>query len=162
MAERHRVGDLEIDQDVDYERRSLRLRRVFAVVWTLILVAALLGLFGTGPLSDARAVDGSLHVGYERFTRFGTTTEVTIEPGAGEGMTNVAISRSYLQDFVIDAILPQPADAAVLPDRVVYTFELRLPTELKFFMTAREVGAKKATIWGPAGDSLSYDQFVYP
>ena len=140
----------------------MRARNVFAVLWALILVAALLGLFGTGPLSDARTADGPLQAEYERFTRFGTTTELSIEPGGGEGRTNIAISRAYLHDMVIDDIQPQPEGQTVLPDRIVYTFELQPPTEVKFFSTFREAGAQKATVWGPDGRRLSYTQFVYP
>lgn len=162
MAEIVRVGDLEIGQDLGYERRALRRRNVFAVIWALILIAALLGIFGTGPLSSARTSDGPLQAEYERFTRFGTTTELSITPGGGEGRTNIAISRGYLHDMVINDIQPQPQGATVLPDRIVYTFDAQPPAELKFFSTFREVGAQKATIWGPDGRSLSYTQFVYP
>lgn len=162
MSKLARVGDLEISQDLAYERASLRLRRVAAVVWGLVLVAALLGLFGTGPLSDASTSDGPLQAEYERFTRFGTTAELSIRPGGGEGNTNIAISRAYLHDMVIDDIQPQPQGATVLPDRIVYTFDVRPPAEVKFFSTFREAGAQKATIWGPDGRRLSYTQFVYP
>ncbi|MFP5362307.1 MAG: hypothetical protein ACLGI5_06225 [Thermoleophilia bacterium] len=162
MAETGRVGDLEIAQDLGYERRALRLRNAFAVVWGLILVAALLGVFGTGPLSSARTSDGPLQVEYERFTRFGTTTELSIAPGGGEGTTNVAISRPYLHDLVINDIQPQPAGATVLPDRIVYSFDMQPPAEIKFFSTFREIGRQTATIWGPDGRRLSYAQFVYP
>lgn len=162
MAEISRVGDLEIAQDLGYERRALRLRNVFAVVWGLIVVAALLGLFGTGPLSDARTSDGPLRAEYERFTRFGTTSELSVAPGGGEGSTNIAVSRAYLHDMVIDDIQPQPEGASVLSDRIVYTFDVQPPAEVKFFSTFREIGPQKATIWGPDGRRLSYTQFVYP
>ncbi|HWC25914.1 MAG TPA: hypothetical protein VG474_04960 [Solirubrobacteraceae bacterium] len=162
MTEPQRVGDLEIADDPAYERRALAVRRVFAGVWALIMLAALLGIFGTGPLSDARSADGPLRAEYERFTRFGTTTELSIAPGRADGRTNVAISRSYLHDMVIDDILPQPDGATVLPDRVVYTFDVQPPGDVKFFSTFREIGLQKATVWGPDGRRVSYTQIVYP
>ena len=162
MSKIIRVGDLEISQDLGYERTSLRLRHLFAVLWALILVAALLGFFGTGPLSDARTSDGPLQAEYERFTRFGTTTELSIEPGGGAGKTNIALARAYLHDMVINDIQPQPHSSTVLRDRIVYTFDLQAPTAVKFFSTFREAGAQKATVWGPDGRRVSYTQFVYP
>ncbi len=162
MGQIIRVGDLEISQDLDYERKSKKFRQVSAVVWAAIVVAALLGLFGTGSLSDASMSEGELEVEYERFTRFGTTTELSIESGAGEGKTNIAISRSYLAELEISDILPQPDSTTVRPDRVVYTFDVQPPTAVKFFATPREIGAQKATVWGPDGAALSYTQIVYP
>ncbi len=113
-------------------------------------------------MSDARTSDGPLQVEYERFTRFGTATELSIKPGGGEGNTNIAISLGYLHDMTIDDIQPEPEGQTVLPDRIVYTFDLQPPTEVKFFTTFRESGAQKAIVWGPDGRRLSYTQFVYP
>ena len=70
-------------------------------------------------------------------------------------------SRSPAPTCVND-IQPQREGQTVLPDRIVYTFDLQPPTQVKFFTTFREAGAQKATVWGPDGRRLSYTQFVYP
>ena len=69
MSEHHRVGDLEISQDLTFQRRSWIVQRVGWVMLALLILAALGGLFGPGPLSRARAGphDGPLWVEYQRF-----------------------------------------------------------------------------------------------
>ena len=53
MSSMQRVGDLEIEQDHDFQRRSWRLQRAGWIVLSLVLLAGLLGLFGSGPLAHA-------------------------------------------------------------------------------------------------------------
>ena len=55
MSDSHRVGDLEISPDLNFQRRSWAMQRFAWVVLALFILAALLGLFGPGPLSQTRA-----------------------------------------------------------------------------------------------------------
>ena len=48
-ADSHRHGDLEIDEDLPFQRREWFAERVAWAVMALLIAAALLGLFGTGP-----------------------------------------------------------------------------------------------------------------
>ncbi len=48
MEQIPRVGDLDIEQDLDFERRQWHVQRVGWVVFLLILLAAFVGLLGTG------------------------------------------------------------------------------------------------------------------
>jgi hypothetical protein len=48
-AEVQRHGDLEIQEDLPFQRREWLVERVAWGVMALLIVAALLGLFGTGP-----------------------------------------------------------------------------------------------------------------
>ena len=60
MAQLHRLGELDVSEDLAFTRREWLLRRV---VWALVLVtllAALCGLLGIGPLSQVSAADGQL------------------------------------------------------------------------------------------------------
>lgn len=50
-----RVGELEIEEDLDFQRRMWRLQQIGWALLVLVVVAALLGLFGKGPLSRAVA-----------------------------------------------------------------------------------------------------------
>lgn len=55
-GEVHRVGDLEIEEDLDHQRRCWKLERASWAVMALVLLAAMAGLFGSGPLSWATVV----------------------------------------------------------------------------------------------------------
>jgi hypothetical protein len=48
MPDVHRVGDLELEQDVQYQQRSWAFERIGWIAMSLIAIAALLGLTGSG------------------------------------------------------------------------------------------------------------------
>ena len=58
MPDNTRVGDLEIDQDLRFQKREWAFERASWVVMALVVLAGLLGLLGRGPMSDQTAVSG--------------------------------------------------------------------------------------------------------
>ena len=163
MTEIVRVGDIDVPQDLPYERRSYHVRLVFAVIFALVLVAGLLGLLGrSGPLSETTRSAGDVTVEYERFLRLKTPTPLRIALGGGEGQTNIAVSRGLLEDFRIQSSSVEPEDTTVLPDRVVYTFDQQPPTAVTFVLEPQEIGRHRGTIYGPANTPVDISQWVWP
>ena len=68
---------LELHQDPRFTRRIAAIQRAGWVVMGLVIAAALLGLFGAGPLSraTAEAADGTLRLEYDRFGRLSAPGE---------------------------------------------------------------------------------------
>ena len=60
QPEVHRVGDLELDEHIGFQRRSWRVQRIGQIVVVLVVLAALAGLFGGG------GRNGGAHGGSER------------------------------------------------------------------------------------------------
>src|SRR5215207_519621 len=107
------VGDLELDQDLTYQQREWRVERISWIVWLLLIVAALLGLLGPGPLSQTRAgsQDERVWVDYERFVRYRSPTQliVHIEPDAAqEGMFHLQLDQEFIAKAQIQRIDPEP------------------------------------------------------
>jgi len=159
----HRVGDLEIGQDLAFERRQEQVRRLSAVAGAALLLAALLGVFGAGgPFAHAEVSSGAVTVEYERFTRYEAQTNLDIEVSDSEGETDIALARSYLQDVSVENISPEPESATVAPDRTVYTFDLEPGATVTFELKPERFGSKDAVVWGPQGGRAEFNQFVYP
>ncbi|MEH1838530.1 MAG: hypothetical protein V7L20_07130 [Nostoc sp.] len=55
MANLKPVGDLKIDQDLDYQQRAWIIQRIGGLVTTLVILAGVLEAFVTGLLSNAKA-----------------------------------------------------------------------------------------------------------
>ncbi len=94
-----------------------------------IVVAALLGLFATGPLSRSAVgnPDRTLRVSFERFTRFGAPSELVIDvaPGAIQGgEARIALSRDYLTAFQVQAVAPEPDSVEAQGPDLVYVFKV--------------------------------------
>ena len=84
MADVRQVGDLEIAQDLAFQRREWTIQRVAWAVMALVALAGLLGLFGgAGPLTRAAAGNGALRLDYARFERKHAPTELRLQVAAG-------------------------------------------------------------------------------
>uniref|UniRef100_A0A1I7YW47 CinA domain-containing protein n=1 Tax=Steinernema glaseri TaxID=37863 RepID=A0A1I7YW47_9BILA len=74
-------------EDMSMQQRVWRFERVGWYLLVIVVLLALAGLFGNGPLSDAEVVsqDGRVKVEYQRLSRSGTTDNLYItvqgEPG---------------------------------------------------------------------------------
>ncbi|HEV2128712.1 MAG TPA: hypothetical protein VGR22_08850, partial [Thermomicrobiales bacterium] len=80
MITPHRIGDLEVDEDIEFQEREWKVQRVGWALMLVVIVLALVGLFGTGPLSavEREADDGTLVLEYQRFVRHGGRTTFSI------------------------------------------------------------------------------------
>ncbi|HWP35669.1 MAG TPA: hypothetical protein VNM66_08735 [Thermodesulfobacteriota bacterium] len=167
MGEVRRVGSLEVAQDLAVTRRLWTLQRIGWGAMALVVAAALLGLFGSGPLSRAAAGDErSLRVTYERFARREAATELTLRVAAGAPeRVRVWFDRSYLDRFAVEAIAPRPESEDQGPERVVYVFRVgaaEAPVAVTFGLRPRRAGLAHARVGVVAGPSLAFRQFVYP
>lgn len=163
MTDSVRVGDIDLPQDLRYERRAYRVRQAASIGFGLLLVGGLLGLFGrSGVLSETTASDGALTVGYERFLRAKTPTELEVRLGAGPESADVAISQGLLEDFRVEGYSVEPESTTALPDRVVYTFAQRPPSRVSFSLEPERAGRHRGTVYGPGGAAVEITQWVWP
>ncbi|HEY3189495.1 MAG TPA: hypothetical protein VGJ70_18555 [Solirubrobacteraceae bacterium] len=161
MAEQAR--SLEIDEALDFQQRFARIQRVLAAAGPLLLLAAVVGVFGTGPLAHATATgSGGLRVEYDRFVRAEASTSVVVTVPAGKGNTNVAVDNGYLDKTEVGSVAPEPSSVTALPDRVLYTVDLSPPAKVHFDVTPQQAGVRHVTIWAGGGRRVRFTQIVYP
>lgn len=167
-----RLGDLEIDQDLLFERRAWAVHRIALPVLCLIVLGGLLGVFGgPGPLSrtEARDPSGRLEVVYQRFARLDSPTELhaTIAPALGDGATAMLwVSREFMSEVVVETVTPVPLREVADEHRIIYVFEARPGRAAKVTLRIKPAGA--GTLRGEMGladkpnAALSVRQFIYP
>ncbi|MDQ2654906.1 MAG: hypothetical protein M3Z20_17880 [Chloroflexota bacterium] len=132
MADIQNVGSLEIDQDLDFQQKEWRLQRICWSIMALLIVAALLGLTGSGPLARAAAGDAGapLQLEYSRFVRLNAPTTLDIEI-AGEAIAGdqveLRVARAYLQDVSVEQIVPEPAEVRSAGDHLIFVFAVAQP-----------------------------------
>ena len=164
-----RVGDLEIDQDLAFERRHWTVQRIGSVIGALIVVAALLGVFGSGPLSAATAGDEeSLAVHYQRFVRFQGQGELVIVVGANlarEGQVEFWLATEFLDDIDLQGISPEPDEVRLAGDRQVFVFlvdDPAQPVQVTFTYVPNGLGKVSGAAGLVDGPRVSFTQFGYP
>ncbi|MCM8748094.1 hypothetical protein NET02_02945 [Thermomicrobiaceae bacterium CFH 74404] len=170
MEPLRRVGDLEIEEDLEFQRAMWRVQKIGWVVIGIIVVAALLGLFGNGPLSRAVAGQAGLRfrVEYERFARYKAPMSMTIriEPGvAQQGRVRVWVAREYLEAIAIQQIVPEPVEVLSQEDGTTYVIQVADPSKpasVTFDAQPDQFGLQTIRIQVQDGQPLRFRQLIYP
>jgi hypothetical protein len=166
----HRVGDLEIDQDLKMQHRIWKVQRIGWGVMALVVFAMLLGLTGRGPLSHATAgsVGSPLHLEYERFARCEAPMDLHIHlaPGvAHDGKARLWISREYLEALAVEQISPEQEKMQVYADRHVFEFDLpdaQQAATIVLKLRPQKIGTVAGRVGIENGSTLSFQHFIYP
>ncbi len=158
---------LEIGNDPDFQRRSWTAQKISWVLLGLLLLAALLGLLGPGPLSSATAgnKNGSLWLEYDRFTRYLSPTTLRLHLGAGaisDGKARVVFGKDYLESIQVERVTPNPDSTETGLEGIVYTFQLSGPATISFDIRLEKVGPQTGQVGLAKAETLTFSQFVYP
>lgn len=164
-----RVGELQIEEDQQFQEREWKVERAGWLVMGLVILLALLGLFGRGPLSQA-AVSGpqGYEVDYERFARYQSPVDLRVllpQQAISEGEARFWIERQYLEAFEIEKIVPEPDSVEIGPERVIYTFPAAATGQqvvIRLDLRPKRSGLVRGrTGWGEA-NPLAFTQLIYP
>ncbi|HJQ78735.1 MAG TPA: hypothetical protein VJ828_02210 [Lacipirellulaceae bacterium] len=161
---------LDVQHDDSFQKSEWRIQRVGWAVWIAIVIAALAGLLGTGPLShaDSTASDESLSVQYDRFLHYHkpAVLEVLVNSRARDDQPlRLKVSQSFLDSIQILRIEPEPVEQSLSADGVVYTFPQDGASQLRKILVHFEFedfGMCKGRVELIGGGSVSFQQFVYP
>lgn len=158
---------LDVHEDVAFERRQWRVQRVSWIVIALLLLLGLLGVFGNGPLSDAVAADGALHVSYERFVHAQAPTTLHIRVSApGASPVRLAIDHRYLDALSVEHIRPEPLRVESSGDDDLFEFAGPSAGDLQVSLdgTPQRPGLPVAVVrlQGPNAARVGFRQVVYP
>ena len=165
-----RIGDIEINQDLDFQRTCWTVQRVGWIVMALLVLSALLGLFGRGPFSHSLIRDPStpLSVEYERFGRYQSplTLSLHLDPGASEdGKVRVWFSRDFLRAVQIQSLTPKPVGAELSPSGTIYIFGLAQPNQggdVTVHFEAQAIGTLSGKVGLTEARSIAFTQWIYP
>jgi hypothetical protein len=170
MAKTPRAGDLQIEHDVAFQRREWMFQRIGWTIMLLVVLAALAGLLGRGPLSQVTVStpDGSLRLTYNRFVHYHdpTTLEIEIAGGVADGRElRVWLDDAYLAGIEIQSITPAPDHFEAGSDRHTLVFRVSDPRQATR-ITIHFQADQMLALSGRAGIGdqvpVSFDQFVYP
>jgi hypothetical protein len=157
-------GSLQIQQDLDFQRRWGVFQRAGLVVLLLVFAAAVAGVFGTGPVAHATAdgAGGAFSVEYDRFLRTTQSSALQVSPSTQQGGGgDIAIASSYTDAIDVSDVTPQPDSETATSDRIVLSYQDRLPAQVEINVAPQNVGVHRATLW-VRGRPVSFRQVVWP
>lgn len=162
---------LQLSEDMPFLRKIWLAQRIGWAVMALVVVAALLGVFGGGPLSTAVAGErgGALWVEHDRFARLGASYDLRVHWGPGQadadGSVRVWVGLAFLQRHSIEHVSPQPQSVEAGEDRLIYVFKSADPAKggsATFSFTTARAGRGDAAVGLPNGATVHFWQIVYP
>lgn len=166
MTDKGKVGDLELEQDLQYQQQSWVFQRIGWAAMSLIALAALLGLTGEGWLSQAKARQpgNPLWLEYERFGRFHSSVQlrIHIDKALPSNQIRIGISRKYLEGVQIQQVTPEPDNIELSSDRLIYSFKGTTPTAVTFYVQPEQMGFSSGSVGLEGTQLLQFQQFIYP
>jgi hypothetical protein len=158
-----RKRTLEIDEDMDFQRKEWFAQRIGVVMLSAVVVGALLGITGKGgPLSRRIAGEpgGAVRVEYERFVRRGARSTIKVHLSGTSGDPRLWISDAYLDRVRIESVEPQPDHELVEGRRHVYAIHTKSPdATITLDVEHRTFGALDGEIGLIDGPSFRFSQF---
>jgi hypothetical protein len=162
--------ELTLPDNIEFQDRSWKIQRIGWVGVALILLAALVGLAGEGPLSRATAGNEAtgFQVEYSRFVRHGAPVQLKVlvaEEAAAVDEVRIALDREYVNGLNLDSIVPEPDRVEAMPDWFVYVFQVHpgtRPITVTFNLTHQGVGLRSVRVALGDSEPVAFDQFVYP
>jgi hypothetical protein len=163
------MSKIDIDQDLEFQEKEWSAERAGWIVGLVLLLAALAGLFGNGPLSSATRVSGPLQVTWERLCRYNASMDLVVQlanPQVSDEGIQLWIDRAYIETFEIESIVPEPEAMHEEGERLVVTF--RAPPSSTSFHAVLQIRPQKAGVFhgrlGQVGGSgeVQLEQVIFP
>jgi len=160
--------ELEVGYDSAFERKWRTIELVSHGLMAAIVIAALAGLFGRGPLSHRThwTPDHRFGVDFEPLARYGTTTQVTLHLSSPDPdvPVDVFVSSALIEPMGLQSIFPRPLDREAIGGGITYRFMIPAGQDsglARFVLKPATVGPVQIELH--QGDaSLSFRQWVLP
>jgi hypothetical protein len=119
--------EVAVGEDLDFQRKWWRFENAAWVVFALIIILDLAGLFGRGPIAKAerRSTDGRFDVKYERIERTDSPSILTVQfaqSAIQNGKIQLYVSNSLVKQLGTQRVIPAPQDTVIGEGGLTYTF----------------------------------------
>ena len=160
--------EVAVGEDLDFQRKWWKFENAAWVVFTLIIVLDLIGVFGRGPVAKAerRTADGSIDVKYERIERTDSPSIMTIAFGPSaiqDGRVKLYVSSSLVKALGTQRVIPAPKDSIVGEGGITYTFPAsKPPASVDLALQPAGPGVFNFTIGVPGAEQVRAKIAVVP
>ena len=161
---------LEVDDDLEFQRRDWLFERIGWGFLLLVLVAAMTGALGRGPLSDrhVEAPDGSARVHYGRLERHGAPAALALtvrRRAPSDTSVWIWINEAYLEGVELERVTPEPLAERSDASRTLLEFALPSGTDsarVTFRVIPDRIGPRVIELGLLGTRGMRLRQFIYP
>lgn len=164
--ERH-SRQFPVHEDMRMQQRVWTFERFGWYALVLIMLLALAGVFGNGPLSNAEAIsaDGNLRVQYQRLSRSGTVDDlrITVRGTPGKPVT-LTLDGTLLREASIETMQPEPQSSMSRGQALLLQLGTSEDGVATLYLTVRSeyVGTLQGLVEAGTGTSVSFSTFLFP
>jgi hypothetical protein len=176
LSDDGREAGLEVDEDLPFQRTMWRIERVGWGLFAVIVLGAVAGLFGEGPMSQATLETSdpgkpghTVRLEYERFVRSHSDSRLNLSlpsppPDTGDAaLLSVWFSGEYLSAVDMGRISPEPVYEELDASGVRYYFRLHDgPQQLIFRFRPQRAGSLSGSLRVNDGPATDFQQTIYP
>lgn len=158
------IGTLHVHEDVTFTEREWCFERCGWVFLGVIIVAALLGAFGSGLLSEqrVRTADEAISVTHSRIVRRQTAEILEIQFHHSGQPHAVSLSETLAKAWRIEGITPEPESVIPGEGRTTYHFHGNGPARVTFVYQSEQVGPVQGTLEFSPEQTITLGQFSLP
>jgi len=162
-----RHGDLEINQDIVFQRRMWRAERCTRYFILAALIACVLGFFGGGGWLAEREIRPPARSFVAKLPRFGRVQhrqqlilDISEIP-AGEA--RIGVDAALLENFYVREVFPEPLRTEIRDGAVEFVFAPPSgPWTVRLELQPRRAGALEGRLRLPGGEAVEFRQWIYP
>jgi hypothetical protein len=161
-------NEVAVGEDLKFQRHWWRFENAVWVLFTVLVVLDVCGVFGRGPAAKAhaRSADGALNVSYERVERFSTPSilDVRFDPSAiHDGKVQLWVNEPMIKALGTQRVVPQPLSSVVGDGGILYTFPVsNTPASIQFALEPASPGIFQLALRVPGGQMLTKKIVVMP
>ncbi len=161
-------NEVAVGEDLAFQERWWRFEHAVWILFGILILLDLAGLFGRGPLSRAKKAssDGTINVQYERIARTGTPAIMRVtfsQQAIRDGKIRLFASNSIVEELGNQRVVPAPESTAVGDGGLTYTFPASTqPAVIQFALQPSGPGKYSFKLQVIDASPVQADVFVVP
>lgn len=155
----------DIAEDRAFQEQFWTAERVAWVAFALLLIAAVVGVFGGGgPLASGTVAVGESRIDYPAMARWEAGDEFSVRLVGEAGERRLVLSPGFAKTFRIEDVQPQPerVEAVEAGHAYVFTATTSAPVEVRLAVTPRSPGYRTYAVGVGSVPPQRLSTFVWP
>lgn len=152
---------LDLEENIALHRKGWRVQPIGKAFILLIIIAGVLGLFGEGLLGNQTVRQGNAQVQYEKYGRQDGKMKLQIAATGVRGRSAISFPISYIKNFQVERIVPEPQSSFVREGQVWYVFEATQNLQAHFYLQPETRGAVSGSVWVNEQE-VPLHHFIFP
>jgi hypothetical protein len=159
-----RVGSLDVDEDLSFQTWEWRIERIGWFLLLLVILGALIGVFGSGPISKvhARTPDQAVSLEYCRIVRQDRSEFLQVHFHSPSAERRIAIATNLMNSWNVQKITPEPASVVPGQHDLAFHFAGTGPGRVVIEYRPSTVGKAAGTLSFGQGQTIKMSQTALP